>query len=265
MTNTANMATSSPVAWRFLARSCRSRSPSSPPGRAADHERATLSPDGADDCAARRPVRVSSALIEPVLIVGARDAWRDRPQVGGPRDQKWPSPPYVPRPRSSGCPPLRSGGSASGLDEAPPPADRPVGGGEHRVGQDPDHEDDDHESKQGFRLRELPGELEPGADGRPVGHDDEQLAGHEAAPGERPPLLEATDEGRQGGGQDDEAEQPEAASPEHPPRAQHEGWDVVDAGDEAVGDRRRGAEDDDEQDRPLPQFEQQDGEGEPHD
>ncbi len=100
--NTANIATSSPVAWRFLARSWRRRSPSSRPGGAADHERATLSPDGADDCEARRPVRVSSALIEPVLIVGARDASRDRPPVGGPPvGQKWSSPPHVPRPRSS--------------------------------------------------------------------------------------------------------------------------------------------------------------------
>ena len=40
---------------------------------------------------------------------------------------------------------------------------------------------------------------------------------------------------------------------------------MVDAGDESVGDRRRGAEDDDERDRPFAELEQQDGEREPGD
>src|SRR5947207_3976257 len=146
MMKMANIATSSPVAWRFFARSWRSRSPSSRPGAAEDQERAALPPDGAEGCEARRSLRVSSALIEPLVMVGARTPRRDKPTAA----------------RSPGD-------SVAGVDEAPAPADRPIGGGEHRVGQDADHQDHDHEGKQRVRLRELPGELQPGADRGAVG------------------------------------------------------------------------------------------------
>ena len=51
----------------------------------------------------------------------------------------------------------------------------------------------------------------------------------------------------------------------HLPGPQQDRRHVVDAGDQPVGDRRRGAEHDDERDRPLGQLEQQDRQREPGD
>ena len=87
----------------------------------------------------------------------------------------------------------------------------------------------------------------------------------QAAPGERPALLEAADERRQRGGDHDVAQRRPAARAEHAPGAQQHRRDVVDPVDDAVGDRRRRAEDHDEHDRALAELEQHDRERDPRD
>ena len=95
---------------------------------------------------------------------------------------------------------------------------------------------------------------------------DEQLARHQAAPGERPALLEPADERRQRRRQDDVAVERRGRGRRAPARpAAGSAGCVSTPRDEPVGDRRRGAEHDDEQDRRLRQLEQQDGEREPGD
>ena len=132
-----------------------------------------------------------------------------------------------------------------------------------RVDEDADDEDDDHHGDQARRVVEVAGLLQQEADGRP--EDDDQLAGHQAAPGERPALLEAADERRQRRRQHDVAELVPPPRPHHVTGPQEHRRHVVDAGDQPVGDRRRRAEHDDEQDGALGQLEQQDGQREPGD
>ena len=95
--------------------------------------------------------------------------------------------------------------------------------------------------------------------------DHQQLAGHQAAPGERPALLEPGDERRQRRRQDQVPVFREALHAQHLADPQPGPRHVVDAADQAVRHRRRGADDDHEQDRALAELEQQDGQREPHD
>ena len=86
----------------------------------------------------------------------------------------------------------------------------------------------------------------------------DQLAGEQAAPRERPALLQAADEATGAPREHHVAETSSSPGAEHPAGPQQDRRDVVDAVDEAVGDRRRGAEHDDEQDRGLAEPEQDD-------
>ena len=108
---------------------------------------------------------------------------------------------------------------------------------------------DDHHGQHPRRVGQLAGVRQLHADRRAAGDDHEQLAGHQAAPRERPALLEArrrwpaarparsrtgraSSPARRGCGR------PAAAAAARSRRR-----------DDAVGDRRRGAEDDHEEDR----------------
>ena len=122
---------------------------------------------------------------------------------------------------------------------------------QHRVEDDADHQDDQHPGHQPRGVGELALELQPTADRRLVGDDHQQLAGHQAAPGERPALLEPGHERGQRRRQHDVAVGAEPVGAEHPAGAQQQRRDLVDAGDQPVGDRRRRADHDHEQDRRL--------------
>ena len=128
----------------------------------------------------------------------------------------------------------------------------------------PTDEDHDHDRHQPGRVGLLAVDVELRAD-RHDAERHEQLAGQQAAPGERPALLQAADEVRHRRRQHDVAQQPEPAGADRASRLHQDRRHVVDAGDQAVGDRRCGAEHDDERDRPLGELEQQDGQREPGD
>ena len=129
----------------------------------------------------------------------------------------------------------------------------------------PEGEDDQHGGQQGRRLGELAGELQQPAERGPFGDDDQQLAGHQAAPRERPALGEPGDVAGQGRGQHDVAVERHRTRAEDLPEAHERRGHVVDAGDDPVGDAGGRAEDDDEQDGLLVEAEQQDGQREPGD
>src|SRR5438552_5291907 len=87
------------------------------------------------------------------------------------------------------------------LPEAPAALDAPLQGGEeHRVDHEADHKDHEHEGHHPGGVGEVPGVLQAHAERGLVGDDDDQLAGHEGPPAERPALLEPRHETGEGGG-----------------------------------------------------------------
>lgn len=137
------------------------------------------------------------------------------------------------------------------------------GAEDEAVDHDAHEHDDEHPGEEALGVAELAGELQADADRGGVADDDEQLAGHEAAPGEGPALLEAGDEAGQSGGDDDVAVEREAAGAHDLAGAHEQRRDLVGAGQQADGDRRRRAEHDDREDRRLAELEQQDRQREP--
>src|ERR1035437_7253500 len=80
----------------------------------------------------------------------------------------------------------------SGMVQPPASADGSFESAEEQAVDDrADEEDHEHHSENARSIREVSGKLEPDADGRFAGNDHQQLAGHEAAPGECPALFEA--------------------------------------------------------------------------
>src|SRR6202022_3350605 len=100
-------------------------------------------------------------------------------------------------------------------------------------------------------------------DRRRVRDDDDDLAGHEAAPRERPALLEPSDEGRERRGQDHMPVNDEAARSHDVADADEQRLDVVDAAQKAGRNRGSRPEDDDEDDRRLTLLEEEEREREP--
>lgn len=91
--------------------------------------------------------------------------------------------------------------SAGVVDEAPASADATVERVEDDgVDDDADGEDDEHGGDETGRVGELAVDLEEEADGRLVGEDDEEFAGHETAPRKGPSLFESSDEAGECGG-----------------------------------------------------------------
>lgn len=89
--------------------------------------------------------------------------------------------------------------------------------------------------------------------------------GEQRAPGEGPALFQTRDDARQGGREDDVPIEGETVGAEVAAGADEQRRDVVDAADDAIGDRRDRADEDDEENRLLAQLEQEDGEREPRD
>src|SRR5688572_19561853 len=91
---------------------------------------------------------------------------------------------------------LRRGRRVSGrlVRQSPPAADRYIRTAEEGVSANTDGQHHAHHCHQTRGVGELPGELQLRAERWLVGHDDDELTGHEAAPCEGPPLLETGDE-----------------------------------------------------------------------
>src|SRR5207302_7817381 len=124
--------------------------------------------------------------------------------------------------------------------QSPTLPDAAVQDAEEAVDGDPDEEDHQHQGQQAHGVREIASELQPLADRGLVVDDHQQLAGHQASPGERPALLQAADEGGQRGGQDDMAVERQAAGAHRPADPNQQGRNVVDAVEEPAGDGGRG-------------------------
>src|ERR1035437_9330405 len=156
--------------------------------------------------------------------------------------------------------------SSADFDQPAPGADRALQGAQDQpIDQDSNGTDPQHRGQQLGSIEQVTGPLEPDPDRRLTGHDHQQLAGHQAAPGECPALLEAGHEGGQGGGQDDVAVGGDPPGSEDPAGTHQERRHMVDAADQAVGNGRRRAEHDHEQDGRLAQLEEQDRQGKPGD
>src|SRR6266700_363103 len=97
----------------------------------------------------------------------------------------------------------RAHASASG--QSAPPPDGTVREAEGEIDGHADEEDDDHQREQLLCVSEVARELKLLAQRRLVGHDVDDLARHQAAPGEGPSLLEPAYVAGQRSGQDDVA------------------------------------------------------------
>src|SRR5215213_9187494 len=94
------------------------------------------------------------------------------------------------------------------------------------VERDPDDEDDEHHGEQALAVRQLPVDLEELPERRLVSDDDDELAGKQAPPRERPTLLQAADEARQRRGQDHVAIQVDTSRAQGPAGPRQDRWDV---------------------------------------
>src|SRR5829696_6388372 len=114
-------------------------------------------------------------------------------------------------------------GLATGVDQAPPSGDPALERAEHQgVDEDPDGQDDQHDGEHAVGPAEPPVRLQQEADVRLAGDRDDDLAGHQAAPGERPALLEAAHEAGQRCRQDHVPVGGEAPGAEDPPGPQQD-------------------------------------------